>query len=170
MQLYYARGATWDSLRARWVRMESSLRGAQRRSSPENVGALRSSRLRPRVPKPGGRNDDGGSRPQNMRAIKVRSGLAVFERRLFVCGHALFGHREQHGDADIGSGNPGQIDDLLFAEKLLGAIEQFVGDSMFGREVSDEIIDDLSLRAHAGGPLVGFQVGNDRIGESRLLG
>ena len=58
---------------------------------------------------------------------KVRSGLAVFERRLFVGGHALFGHREQHGDADIGSGDPSQIDDLLFAENLLGPIERNCG-------------------------------------------
>src|ERR1700722_5383357 len=41
--------------------MESSLRGAQRRSNPENVRAPRSPGLLPRVPKPGGRNDDRGS-------------------------------------------------------------------------------------------------------------
>jgi len=63
------------------------------------------------------------------------SGLAVFERRFFISGHALFGHREQHGDADVGSGHPSQIDDLLFAKKRLRAIEQFVRDSMFGRPV-----------------------------------
>ena len=55
-----------------------------------------------------------------------RSRFPVLEWRLFVGGHALFGHRKDHGDADIGPGHRRQIDDLLFAEKLLGAIEQLV--------------------------------------------
>jgi hypothetical protein len=46
-----------------------------------------------------------------------RSRFAVPERRLFISGHAFFGHRWDHGDADIGSGDRGQIDDLLLAEK-----------------------------------------------------
>jgi hypothetical protein len=43
---------------------------------------------------------------------------AVLERLRFASGDAFFGHRQDHGDADIDSGDPRQIDDLLFGEKL----------------------------------------------------
>ena len=58
--------------------------------------------------------------------IGCPSRFAVLERRLFVDGHAFFSHRQDHRDADIGSGDRRQIDYLLFAEKFLGAIEQLV--------------------------------------------
>jgi hypothetical protein len=58
--------------------------------------------------------------------ISCRSRFTVLERRLFVGGHTFFGHRQDHGDADIGPGHRRQIDDLLFAEKRLGPIEQLV--------------------------------------------
>ena len=58
--------------------------------------------------------------------ISCRSRFTVLERRLFVSGHTFLGHRQDHGDADIGPGHRRQIDDLLFAEKFLGAIEQLV--------------------------------------------
>ena len=71
--------------------------------------------------------DGGGENPgRSILLISCRSRFSVLERRLFVSGHAFFSHRQDHGDADIGSGHRRQIDDLLFAEKLLGAIEQLV--------------------------------------------
>jgi hypothetical protein len=72
---------------------------------------------------PGPPDDAGGEENAGrfILLIGCRSRFAVLERRLFVGGHALFGHRQDHGDADIGSGDRRQIDDLLFAEKFLGA-------------------------------------------------
>jgi hypothetical protein len=63
--------------------------------------------------------------------ISYRSRFAVFERRLFVSARALFGHRQPNGDADIGSRDRRQIDDLPFTEKLLARLDALAGASGF---------------------------------------
>ena len=55
-----------------------------------------------------------GAAGRSVLFISSRSRLAVLERRLFVCGDAFFRHRQDHSDADIGSGDPSGSGSVCF--------------------------------------------------------